>query len=71
MSCSSENYCLSDMYFDQKMLRKLTVLDYVDEKEIVRVVGRDQSVAWYACEAALGKERYVTLNGYKAERSIC
>ena len=51
------------MYFDEKMLRKLTVLDYVDKKEIVRVVRRDQSVAWYACEAALGKERYVRLNG--------
>ena len=37
------------------MLRKLIVLDYVDEKEIVRVVGRDQSIAWYACEAALGR----------------
>ena len=44
------------------MLRKLTVLDHVDEKKIVRVVGRDQNVAWYACEAALGKERYVRLN---------
>ena len=51
------------MYFDEKMLRKRIVLDYVDEKEIVRVVGRDQSVAWYACKAALGKERYVRLNG--------
>ena len=59
------------MYFDEKMVRKLTVLDYVDEKEIVRVVGRDQSVAWYACEAALGKERYVRLNGHKAQRSVC
>ena len=44
------------MYFDEKMLRKQIVLDYVDEKKIVRVVGRDQSVAWYACEGALGKE---------------
>ena len=33
------------MYFEEKMLRKQIVL----EKEIVRVVGRDQSVAWYAC----------------------
>ena len=24
-----------------------------------------QSVAWYACEAPLGKERYVRLNGWK------
>ena len=45
------------------MLRKLLVLDFVDEKEIVRVVGRDRSVAWYACEASLGEERYVRLNG--------
>ena len=45
------------MYFDEKMLRKQIVLDYVDEKEeIVRVVERDQSVAWYACEAALGRD---------------
>ena len=51
------------MHFDERMLRKQIVLDYVDEKEIVRVVGRDQSVAWYACQAALGKERYVRLNG--------
>ena len=63
MRGSSENCCLRDVYFDEKMLRKLKVLDYVDEKEIVRVVGRDQSVAWYACKAALGKERYVRLNG--------
>ena len=59
------------MYFDEKMLRKLIVLDYVDEKEIVRAVRRDQSVAWYACEAALGKERYVRLNGQKAQGSVC
>ena len=51
------------MYFDEKMLRKQIVFDYVDGREIVRVVGIDQSVAWYACEAALGKERYVRLNG--------
>ena len=51
------------MYFDEKMLRKLTVLNYVDEKEIVMVVGRDQSVSWYVCKAALGKERCVRLNG--------
>ena len=56
------------MYFDEKMLRKQKALDYGDEKEIVRVVGRDQSVAWYAYEAALGKERYVRLNG---QRSVC
>ena len=33
----------------------------------------NQSVAWYACEAALGKERYayVRLNGWKARRSVC
>ena len=51
------------MHFDEKMLRKQIGLNYVDEKETVRVIGRDQSVAWYACEAALGKERYVRLNG--------
>ena len=51
------------MYFYEKMLRKLIVLDYVDEKEIVRVVGRDQSVAWYAYGIALGKERSVRLHG--------
>ena len=62
MRGSSANCCLRDMYFDEKMLRKQIVLGYVDE-EIVRVVERDQSVAWYACEAALGKERYVRLNG--------
>ena len=59
------------MHFDEKMLRKQILLDYVEEKEIVKVVGRDQSVAWYACEAALGKERYVRLNGKKAQRSVC
>ena len=31
----------------------------------------NQSVAWYACEAALGKERYVRLNGWKIQRSVC
>ena len=31
----------------------------------------DQSVTWYACEATLGKERYVMLNGWKTRRSVC
>ena len=30
-----------------------------------------QSVAWYACEASLGKERYVGLNEWKIRRSVC
>ena len=30
-----------------------------------------QSVAWYACEAPLGKERYVRLNEWKTRRSVC
>ena len=34
---------------------------------------KNQSVAWYAYEAALGKERYayVRLNGWKIRRSVC
>ena len=31
----------------------------------------NQSVAWYACEASLGKERYVRLNEWKIRRSVC
>ena len=29
-----------------------------------------QSVAWYACDASLGKERYVRLNEWKTRRSV-
>ena len=31
----------------------------------------NQSVAWYACEASLGKGRYVRLNEWKTRRSVC
>ena len=31
----------------------------------------NQSVVWYACEASLGKERYVKLNEWKIRRSVC
>ena len=31
----------------------------------------NQSIAWYACEASLGKERYVRLNEWKIRRSVC
>ena len=34
---------------------------------------KNQSVAWYACEDALGNERYayVRLSGWKTRRSVC
>ena len=32
---------------------------------------QNQSVAWYACEASLGKERYVKLNEWKIRRTVC
>ena len=32
---------------------------------------KNQSVAWYACEAPLGKERYVRLDGCKTRSSVC
>ena len=37
------------------------------------LTSKNQSVAWYACEAALGKERYayVRLNGWKTRRRVC
>ena len=45
-----------------------------DEFELMRY-GTDteinQSIAWYACEASLGKERCVRLNEWKIRRSIC
>ena len=31
----------------------------------------NQSFTWYACEASLGKERYVRLNEWKIRRSVC
>ena len=31
----------------------------------------NQSVAWYACEASLGNERYVRLNEWKIRKSVC
>ena len=31
----------------------------------------NQSAAWYACEASLGKERYVRLNEWKTRRNVC
>ena len=34
------------------------------------VPGHNQSIAWYACEAPLGKKRYVRLNGWKTQRSV-
>ena len=37
-----------------------------------KVIGlTNQSVAWYACKASLGKERYVRLNEWKIRRSVC
>ena len=32
--------------------------------------GENQSVAWYACEAVLGKETYGRLNGRKTGTSV-
>ena len=32
---------------------------------------KNRSVAWYACEASLGKGRYVRLNEWKTRRSVC
>ena len=32
---------------------------------------KKQNVSWYACEPPLGKERYVSLNGWKTRRSVC
>ena len=31
----------------------------------------NQSVAWYACKASLGKEIYIRLNEWKIRRSVC
>ena len=36
--------------------------------ETLMVLTENQSVAWYTCEATLGKERYVRLNGWKTRR---
>ena len=35
------------------------------------LASKNQSIAWYACEASLGKERCVRLNEWKIRRSIC
>ena len=32
---------------------------------------KNQSIAWYACEASLGKKRYVRLNEWKTRGSVC
>ena len=49
------------------LLGNSAFLDNVRREKIS--VYKNQSVAWYACEASLGKERYVRLN--ETWRSVC
>ena len=44
--------------------RSLTAYIVLDNKQ-------NQGVARYACEASLGKGRYVGLNDWKTRRSVC
>ena len=37
----------------------------------VNTISKNQSIAWYACKASLGKGRYVRLNELKTRRSVC
>ena len=34
------------------------------------LASKNQSVAWYACEAPLGKERCFRINGWKTRKSV-
>ena len=34
------------------------------------ILASNQSIAWYACEALLGKEKYERLNGWKTRTSV-
>ena len=44
--------------------------DFLDNVRREKIsVYKNRSVAWYACEASLGKERYVRLN--ETRRSVC
>ena len=37
---------------------------------LLQTASVNQSVAWYACEAVLGKEKYDRLNGRKTGTSV-
>ena len=52
------------MRYDDTVKIELTRNDFKKKKQ-------NQSVAWYAWEASLGKERYVRLNELKIRRSVC
>ena len=40
----------------------------VEEIQLAKLV--NQSVAWYACEASLGKEKYVRLNEWNTKECL-
>ena len=55
----------------RKTKNKVEEIQLANLASLGSLPSKNQSVAWYACEAPLGKERYVRLNEWKTRRNVC
>ena len=55
----------------KKKKNKVEEIQMANLASLGSLASKNQSVASYACEASLGKERYVGLNEWKIRRSVC
>ena len=54
----------------KKKKNKVEEFQLANRASLGSLASKNQSVAWYACEAVLGKETYGRLNGRKTATSV-